>query len=144
MTWSAFCRCTFWLLSVYMDHGDNQNKNAFILIDYFTELYKTGIDKHTYSKKMRYNTKRLMQIYWKSVNCCLEPESFCTTSLTNCVKNYMIFWLSTFMLTIYSSFYLLHSITWVNQPICTSCLANNSYNKSKIRKPPLWKSLLNT
>lgn len=50
MTWSAFCRCTFWLLSVYMDHGDTQNKNAFILIDYFTELYKTGIDKHTPKK----------------------------------------------------------------------------------------------
>lgn len=49
VTWSASCR---WLglLSIYMDHGDIQKKNAFIFIDYFIELYKMGINKWIYTK----------------------------------------------------------------------------------------------
>lgn len=39
-----------WLLSIYMDHGDIQKKNAFIFIEYFIELYKMGINKCIYSK----------------------------------------------------------------------------------------------
>lgn len=49
VTWSASCRW-FWLLSIYMDHGDIQKKNAFIFIGYFIELYKMGINKCIYSR----------------------------------------------------------------------------------------------
>lgn len=40
-----------WLLSIYMDHGDIQRKNAFIFIDYFIELYVKWVSINVFTPK---------------------------------------------------------------------------------------------
>lgn len=40
-TWSAFCR-RFWLLSIYMDHGDIQKKKCFYIYRFFHWTISNG------------------------------------------------------------------------------------------------------